>query len=474
MINPFPTIHPVYLIYFFGGAAFLFLGFSIGTKNMSGSNLRIADSLWMLAIFGLLHGLREWMEIYPLLEGEHLNKDQLFGVAVISAFLLIASLLFLLQFGLSLSRDTKRGRAIWTAGTYAALCVLWMVFVDLRDFGPNLLTVRKVQLGARNVIGLAGGAATSFAMLRYAKSREMKDLPGSMARNLSYAGAVFAVFAVVTTSLFSQFSNTYLPYSKEIFRGLTAVLIAYFVLKALNIFDIEMRVRVERQTKQLDQAEKLASLGRLAAGIAHEMNNPLTNASLGIQLIRKNPHGQGGRPTDEQLGAVERNIDRAAAIAQELLQFSRRQEAEFLPVNINEAITHALALMKHRLDAVTVKQNLAPVPDVTGDQLKLEQVFINILSNALEAMPGGGTISISTAVEQGMVKARIADTGTGIAEENIPKVFDPFFTTKETGSGTGLGLYLCYSIIRQHHGLIELVSAVGRGTTITISIPVRA
>ncbi len=89
MINPFPTIHPVYLIYFFGGAAFLFLGFSIGTKNMTGSNLRIADSLWMLAIFGLLHGLREWVEIYPLLEGEHLSKDQIFAVAVISGILLI-------------------------------------------------------------------------------------------------------------------------------------------------------------------------------------------------------------------------------------------------------------------------------------------------------------------------------------------------------------------------------------------------
>ncbi len=473
MLNPFPTIHPVYLVYFFAGAAFLFLSFSIGTKNMTGSNLRIADSLWLLAMFGLLQGLHEWLEIYPLLEGAQLTQDELFAVEVVSAGLLIASLLFLVQFGLSFSLEPGRGRMLWTAGTYAALCAIWFLAVGRGHFGSHFQELRQVQSSARNIIGLAGGAATAIAMIRYSRSREMKDLPIPVARHLSYAGWVFAAYAVVTTSSFSHAANTILPYSKEIFRGLAAVMIAYFIIDALNIFDIETRKKVESQVKQLARSEKLAALGRLAAGIAHEINNPLTNASLGIQLLRKGAGSPGGRPPEEQLGAVERNIDRAAAIAQELLQFSRGQEAEFLPVNVNEALAHALALTKHRMQAVVVEQNLSPVPDVLGDRLKLEQVFINILTNAAEAMPEGGRIVISTAGENGMVLARVADTGTGIAQENVDKVLDPFFTTKEAGSGTGLGLYLCYSIIRQHHGLIEISSVVGQGTTVTVKIPAR-
>lgn len=279
----------------------------------------------------------------------------------------------------------------------------------------------------------------------------------------------------MTTSFFSQFMNNYVPYSKEVFRGITAVLIAYFIMKALNIFDLETRRKVESQARELLQAEKMASLGRLAVGIAHEINNPLTNASLGIQLLRKKTGGAGTGAMDEQLGAVERNIDRAAVIAQELLQLPRQQETDFLPVNINDIMAEALAQMKHRLSAVVVEQDLSPVPDVMGDRLKLEQVFINVLSNALEALPEGGRIEIGTSMrDNDTVEARITDTGAGIAEENIPRVFDPFFTTKEIGSGTGLGLYLCYNIIRQHHGLIELASAVGQGTTVTITIPARA
>ncbi len=472
MINPFPTIHPVYLIYFFGGAAFLFLSFSIGTKNMQGSDLRIADSLWLLAIFGFIHGLREWLEIYPLLEGVHLGREEIFAIELISSALLIVSFMFLLQFGLSLSLDTRLKRVKWTVGTYAALCFIWIFFMELRGFSSDLLIVRQVQTGARNTFGLIGGFVTAYGMIMYSYSREIKNLHHSISRNLSYAGWAFAGYAFLTTTFFSRIAGTYAPYSKEIFRGGAAVLIAYFIIKALNIFDIEMRSKAGDQARRLVQSEKLASLGQLAAGIAHEINNPLTNASLGIQLLRKRL-GDPGRAIVEQIKAVEKNIDRAAAIAQELLQFSRRQDMEFLALNINEVIVNALTMMKHRLDRVVITQDLAPLPAVMGDRGKLEQVFINILSNALEAMPEGGRLSISTVVREGMIEARIADTGTGIAQENVSRVFDPFFTTKEVGSGTGLGLYICYGIIKQHHGLIELSSAPGQGATVTVKIPAR-
>ena len=472
MSNPFPTLEPIYLLYFSYGAAFLFLSFSIGTKNMKGSNLRIADSLWLLAMFGFLHGVREIMEIYPLLEGEHLTLEELFNIELISTALLTVSFMFLLQFGLSLAQENKRRRVKWTAGTYAALCIILLLFEQMYGFSANLRTERLVQIGARNTFGFVGGLVTAYGMIRYSHSREIKDLTHSISRNLYYAGMVFAVYAFLTTTAFSDIARS-LGIPKELLRSGAAVLIAYFITKALNIFDVETRLKVEKQARDLVQSEKLASLGQLAAGIAHEINNPLTNASLGIQLLKNKLKNESGPALVEQLNAVEKNIDRAAVIAQELLLFSRERETEFLAVNVNEVITSALTSMKHELQKVVLEQNLTPVPEVRGDRGKLEQVFINILSNALEAMPEGGKLSISTALREGMVEAAIADTGTGIAQEIVPKVFEPFFTTKEVGSGTGLGLYLCYGIIKQHHGQIELSSVVGQGTTVTIKLPAR-
>jgi signal transduction histidine kinase len=175
----------------------------------------------------------------------------------------------------------------------------------------------------------------------------------------------------------------------------------------------------------------------------------------------------------EKLNAVERNIDRASTIAQELLQFSRQREFEFVPLNINNVITSSLTLMKHKLNAVATEQNLAAVPDIMGDPGKLEQVFINVLSNSVEAMSDGGRLSLSTSQRNGMVEVIITDTGPGIAAENVSRVFDPFFTTKEVGSGTGLGLSICYGIISQHRGRIKVTSTVGQGTMVTIKIPTR-
>ena len=261
--------------------------------------------------------------------------------------------------------------------------------------------------------------------------------------------------------------------SRRRFPGGRAVLITFFIISALNIFNVETRKRIEQQTRHLVQAEKLSSLGQLAAGIAHEINNPLTNASLGIQTLKGK--FRDGIATEKELAdkleAVERNIDRASAIAQELLQFSRQRVSEFVPLDINNVIKGSLTLMKHKLNSAVIEQDLSLVPEVLGDPGKLEQVFINVLANAEEAMREGGRLSISTKLRKGMIEASIIDTGTGIAEENLSRVFDPFYTTKEIGSGTGLGLSICYGIIHQHRGSMKISSAVGQGTTVTITIP---
>jgi signal transduction histidine kinase len=470
MFNLFTDI-PSDIIFFFYGAAFLFLGASIAMKDMRSSELSLARSLWLLGMFGFTHGVHEWLRMYPLIAGDHLTVRDIFTVNAAALVLFVASYLFLLQFGSALIRAVHLRRMRWLSMIPAVLTLLWIAEVARYGFTMDLQFIRHTAIGARHTFGLAGGMMTAYGLVTY--SREVSHLSRFVSRNLHCAGVTFVLYAVFAGIFSSDFRFIRLPIPVEILRSLCAVMITYFIIRALNIFDIEMRKSVEQQARRVVQAEKLTSLGKLAAGIAHEINNPLTNASLAIHTLRSKLCSGAGADVVEKLNAVEKNIDRAAVIAQELLHFSRQKESEFIPLNINNVISSSLTLMKHKLKAVAVEQNLALVPDIMGDAGKLEQVFINVLSNALEAMPEGGRISISSSQRDGMVEVNIADTGVGIAEENLSRVFDPFFTTKEVGSGTGLGLSITYGIIQQHHGLIKLSSAVGQGTTVTIKIPAR-
>lgn len=224
----------------------------------------------------------------------------------------------------------------------------------------------------------------------------------------------------------------------------------------------------ERMGEELLNAKKLESVGILAAGIAHEINNPLANASFNVQILKK-------RTLDEKLlpklEALERNIDKASIISKELLQFSSQRKFEMVPFNVNDVITSSLILIEHRLDKITVHKDLSSIPPVSGDPVRVEQVIVNILSNAVDAMPDGGNISVLTSLYKSFAVIKISDTGVGIPEPDISKVFDPFFTSKDVGVGTGLGLSICYGIIKKHGGAIEIQSSVGKGTTVTVKLP---
>jgi signal transduction histidine kinase len=238
-------------------------------------------------------------------------------------------------------------------------------------------------------------------------------------------------------------------------------------------YNLDVTERKQRE-KELLRARSLEAIGKLAAGIAHEINTPLTNASLGMQVLSKRLH----QITDEssiwkKIESVEKSIERSSVIARELLHFSRQKESEFIPLQINDLIAGAITLMEFRLRNIGVHQKLSDIPEVMGDPIKLEHIFLNILNNSVEAMPDGGEIFISTSLENGLVKIEVSDTGVGIHEDNLSKVFEPFFRIKETGHGSGLGLSISYSIINQHYGNIKISSSEGKGTTVTIQLPPR-
>lgn len=236
------------------------------------------------------------------------------------------------------------------------------------------------------------------------------------------------------------------------------------------IRDITEKKDLERQ---LIESVKLASVGTLAAGVAHEINNPLS-IILGFAQTMLNENPEDNR-LHRDLKIIEQEATRCAKVVKDLLTFARPGRMEKSESNLIELMQTSVSLLRHfiRKNAISVHEEYdIHVPHVWIDAKKIQQVFINILLNAIEAMPGGGQLALKMdyQADTDKVMIRISDTGQGIPEENLTRVFDPFFTTK-LNKGTGLGLSICNSIIKEHLGTINVKSQIGSGTTFTIQLP---
>jgi PAS domain S-box-containing protein len=236
-----------------------------------------------------------------------------------------------------------------------------------------------------------------------------------------------------------------------------------------------MEKKLEEARAQLFGAEKLASLGKLAAGIAHEINNPLSGVLIYANLILEDMGAQSAHADD--LRCIIQETTRCKAIVRDLLEFAHQQAFEMHPIDLGQVVETALRLLikKAFFRNVHLFKELDPaLPPVLGDAARLRQVVLNLVINAVEAMKGHGSLTITTRRRTGAPMAQLAvtDTGPGIPEEALPRVFDPFFTTKQVGEGTGLGLSVSYGIVRDHHGTIRVESKVGKGTTFLVDLPI--
>ncbi len=236
--------------------------------------------------------------------------------------------------------------------------------------------------------------------------------------------------------------------------------------------DISEKVRLE---EQLATSEKLASIGILAAGVAHELNTPLTGISSYAQMLKKDRTESD--PDRGILDKIEKQTTRASRIIQSLLNFARQGDVPlFEDINVNEIIQDALSLLEHRLNRARIhlQRELGVLQPIQGDESKLQQIFLNLFVNAIDSMPGGGRLSVSTQQLDDEVGIVVSDTGEGIKPDDLVRIYDPFFTTKRDRKGTGLGLAVSYGIIKQHGGSISVDSQPGKGTTFTIMLPMRA
>ena len=241
----------------------------------------------------------------------------------------------------------------------------------------------------------------------------------------------------------------------------------------------ELQTRIAAQLdaeRKLIQAEKLAAVGEMAAGIAHELNNPLTTVTGFTELVLEELPDDSESRID--LGLVLKEARRARDVVRRLLDFSRRSESERTRVDLNEVLSDVLSLTNHLMHTSGVRLDVAmgkKLPWVSVDRNQMKQVFLNLLHNALQAMPSGGQLFVHTGVRQRdsqkWVTASIKDTGDGISPKDRERIFEPFFTTRSGQGGTGLGLSVTYGIISDHGGVIDVESEIGKGTNFTVWLP---
>jgi PAS domain S-box-containing protein len=364
--------------------------------------------------------------------------------------------------------------ALENAQLYESLERRALEYQALTDFSQNIIESINAGVLACDLEGTVGSCNSAMEKL-YGLAR--KDVVGKSLQAIFppelLAELPQASDAQSVLSLYKFRLNT--PAGQSLIVNLSAVPLVGkdgHVLGRLLIFnDLTERVNLE---DQLIQAEKLSSIGLLAAGVAHEVNTPLAVITSQAQLAMRQmpPEDSLSRTLDK----IVKQAFRASEIVNNLLKFSRVSGSEYSELDLNKVVRETLSLLEPMLRAskITVNTQLSRVlPLIYANSGKLQQVFMNLIMNACDAMPRGGDLTIvTTDCEDSFVRVEVSDNGVGIAPEHLSKIFDPFFTTKSTSRGTGLGLAVTYGIIREHLGKIEVQSALGRGTLFRVELPV--
>jgi signal transduction histidine kinase len=340
--------------------------------------------------------------------------------------------------------------------------------------GISTSVVRKAVASGETV---ATGNAVADPSLGRAHSVILMDLrtivciPLRSPRSLAEAeGAVPHALG----ALYVDNQETSAPFSAESLKTAEALARhAALAIENAQLFEREQHTieELRQAQKQVLQAEKLATIGQMAAGIAHELNTPLTYIMGNLELLQSQALSDGQK---DMLASVGRGAERIKGLAQSLLAFSRPGQEELLPINANDVVERSLELCHYQIlkSGVELQKRLDPgLPQILGVSNQLEMALINLVVNAIHAMGQGGRLTVSSAVRDGIVEIAVSDTGPGIPEAIQPTMFEPFVTTKPEGKGTGLGLSTVLMVVERHNGTIDFTTRAGEGTTFRIHLP---
>jgi two-component system NtrC family sensor kinase len=267
-----------------------------------------------------------------------------------------------------------------------------------------------------------------------------------------------------------------------ILLGGVAIVVISLVAARISVHKLqEIDKQIYEMNAQLTQSDKLAALGKMAAGLAHEINNPLAIIAESAGWLEDLLDEEEVKKLDTYpdfrnvVDKMEHHVDRARRVIHNMLHFARRMEPRLDRVDVNQVLVQTIELLQNhaRINNIDITTDLdESLPIISSDQSQLQQVFLNIINNAVDAIGSDGTVKVQTNMEKEHIRIQIQDDGPGMPEHVRKKIFDPFFTTKEREKGTGLGLSVTYNIVQQMNGSIDVQSAENKGTTFTIYIPI--
>jgi len=327
--------------------------------------------------------------------------------------------------------------------------------LDISLFGKHTMTFEQEGAGGRKLLVAGAWLKSKNWLLVISRDVENEMAELFATRNMQIAIITAGVIAIILTTVFT-----------------TRLMIRQLV---------QSETRMKEMDAQLVQSDKLASLGKMAAGVAHEINNPLAvilqktgwlQDLLDEEEFQKSANGEEFRTSVKK---IEEHVERARKVVHNMLGYARRMEPRLEDIDVNQTINQTVDILENfaRTNNIDIQTDLAGnLPITAGDQAQLQQVILNLVNNAIDAIGKDGTISVKSSREQSKIRVVIADTGPGIPESMQKKIFDPFFTTKSTGKGTGLGLWISYNIIEKMGGKLSLQSKESQGAAFTITLPI--
>ncbi|MGF1756591.1 HAMP domain-containing histidine kinase [Photobacterium sagamiensis] len=440
----------VFSLYMLYGLIFVAIGFTIFFRDLRFSHLSIASALPTLAIFGFIHGLHEWSELYLHVYQEDLLMHQ--TVKILKVVKLWTSFIALGYFALQMLAMTKwRFRSQLTFITQA-VTAFFFIGVVYRYFSQDLYEfVRQTTFQIRWLFGSGAGVLAGAALMNY--SKKLKQEERKAAGAVGYLGISIIIYGLFAGLFYIEHIIV-----GPMIRTVLALVMLIYLRKTLELFDAERQQQIERSLQKVLHNDKLRDIGELASGIAHEIKTPLSSALMRCDLLEKqmaiSEYDQAN--AQRQLAHIRKGLLKAAHISQELLQFSHKRMPVKQRLSVAELIKESLELMAHRLNDFQVEIDIPIDLYFYADKEQLEDVVINIVNNAIDASIDKKVIFIHAEQRGLRIKLSITDFGTGIDDSIKDKVLLPFFTTKDKSTGTGLGLTLSQKVLEQNQGKLSL------------------
>lgn len=451
-------------IYLFYGLVFFAIGCVIIFRNFKYSQLKVASTLWALAVFGFFHAFHEWSELYVILFSEQIDPAHKVWVAWLRLIKLFLSYLALMVFAWQILTITNKALAKVGHFVISGILVVYfaVVFSHWHSIPMNEVVFSNISVLIRVMVGFGSALLAGIGLIVY----------GKMLTKMSEPCGQYFVGSGIGLLLYGILSGivpTDLHHSVPVLRTMAATIILVALYQALRVFDIERERATEAKLKRAVEADKFNAIGQLSMGVAHEINNPLASATLALDLLYRTDKEM----SDKQLDYIQRvrlGINRAAVISKELLNYARPVQEEAVKIDLCEVLESAISLLSHRCKAYQISISCESDVYLYGQKVKLEELFINLIGNAIDASTLGEEVGIILTQDDEFTRIKILDRGCGMDKLTMKRALEPFFSTKAIGEGTGLGLAICDKIVTAHNGRMQIRSEPNLGTQVLIEL----